>query len=203
MAARVGPNAILQTAEALRAAGGEALAARAFGRAGLEDLLAAPPADMVAEGDAARLLRALPEILPPAQAEALLAEAGRRTGDYILAHRIPRPAQAVLRGLPAWAAARLLLAAIRRHAWTFAGSGRVRVRGGGRLEIAANPLAVAGCAWHRAVFSRLFEALVAPRVGVRETACCARGAPACRFEIEIGARAAASESMDGLAVSGR
>jgi divinyl protochlorophyllide a 8-vinyl-reductase len=203
MAARVGPNAILQTAEALHAAGGEALAARAFGRAGLASLLAAPPADMVAEDDAARLLRALPEVLPPAQAEALLAEAGRRTGDYILAHRIPRPAQAVLRALPAWAASRLLLAAIRKHAWTFAGSGRVRVRGGGRLEIAANPLAVAGCAWHRAVFSRLFEALVAPRVGVRETACCARGAPACRFEIEIGARAAASESMDGLAVSGR
>ena len=47
-----------------------------------------------------------------------------RTGDYLLAHRIPKPVQALLKRLPAPLAARVLLAAITRHAWTFAGSGR-------------------------------------------------------------------------------
>jgi divinyl protochlorophyllide a 8-vinyl-reductase len=36
------------------------------------------------------------------------------------------------------------------------------------------------------VFERLFRALVTDRARVRETACCACGAEACRFEIGTG-----------------
>jgi divinyl protochlorophyllide a 8-vinyl-reductase len=49
------------------------------------------------------------------------------TGDYLLAHRIPRPVQRLLQRLPATLAARLLIAAIKRHAWTFVGSGHFEV----------------------------------------------------------------------------
>ena len=76
----------------------------------------------------------------------------------------------MLEALPASLASRQLLSAIARHAWTFAGSGRY----------AAGPV----CHWHAGVFETLFRTLVHPRSRARETACCAAGAPACRFEID-------------------
>ncbi len=185
--ARVGPNAVLQTAAALRAEGGEALARQVFEAAGLARLLEAPPEAMVPEIEAARLHRVVAACLPAGRAERVAAEAGRLTAEYLLAHRIPKPAQRLLRALPPRLAGRLLLTAISRAAWTFAGSGGFSFRGWGRpvVEIAANPLATPGCPWHRAVFERLFRALVAPGTRVVETACCARGAPACRYEIAL------------------
>jgi divinyl protochlorophyllide a 8-vinyl-reductase len=183
--ARVGPNAVIQTAEALAAHGGEALASRAFRAADCERMLVEPPTEMVPEDVAARLHRAVLDALPPAEADAVAADAGRRTAAYILAHRIPRPVQWLLRALPPRPAARMLTGAIGRHAWTFAGSGAFSGRPGNPvvLEIAGNPLALPGCPWHRAVFAGLYGALVSSRVRVRETACCACGASSCRYEI--------------------
>lgn len=185
--AKVGPNAVTQTAAALRAAGGEALARRVFAAAGQTDLLDHLPAHMIDQRHPAALHRALAETLPPEQARAIAADAGRRTADYLLANRIPAPAQWLLRRLPPRLAARLLLAAIARNAWTFAGSGRFEARAGDpcRLAIHANPLATPGAPWHAAVFERLFRALVAPQAAVAVTACTAEGAPACRFEIAL------------------
>ena len=187
--ARVGPNAITQTAASLRAAGGETLARAMFGAAGLAPYLSAPPDEMVAEQEAARLHAAIAAGLPPAQAAAVARDAGRRTGAYILAHRIPKPVQKLLRWLPPRLAAPVLLAAIRRHAWTFAGSGDVTTTAGRSpvLTIARNPLATPGCPWHCAVLETLFRALVAADTHVEETACCATGASACRFVFRRGA----------------
>lgn len=112
--------------------------------------------------------------------------AGRGTADYILANRIPAPAQRLIRALPRRLGAQLLAAAIARHAWTFAGSGRFSIEEIRplTLSIAANPLALApGCDWHVAVFERLFAALVRPGAKVRETSCCGAGDPACRFTV--------------------
>ncbi|MDP3378305.1 MAG: bacteriochlorophyll 4-vinyl reductase, partial [Brevundimonas sp.] len=120
----------------------------------------------------------------------LMRAAGLGTADYILANRIPRAARALIRALPAPLGARLLTAAIAKHSWTFAGSGRFSVVHTRPLtvEIAANPLACGArdapsCHWHAAVFERLYGTLVWPSVQVRETACCACGDAACRFEI--------------------
>lgn len=152
--------------------------------------LDAPPSDagLMPEGPAARLHHAVRETLGPA-APWVLAEAGRATGDYILAHRIPRAAQAVLRTLPAALSAPLLKAAIAKHAWTFAGSGQFSTRPGLVFEIARNPV-IAGessptplCHWHAAVFERLFRTLVDDRLRAQETGCCACGDHACRFEL--------------------
>ena len=153
--------------------------------------LDAPPSDagMMYEGPAARLHQTVRKTLGPA-APWLLAKAGTATGDYILAHRIPRAAQSVLRLLPPALSAPLLRAAIARHAWTFAGSGDFTAGPGLVFSIARNPM-VAGesspvplCHWHAAVFERLYRTLVDDRLRARETASCACGDPACRFELE-------------------
>jgi divinyl protochlorophyllide a 8-vinyl-reductase len=182
---RIGPNAIIQVAEALRALHGEGAAQRVFGAAGLSGLLDRPPERMTDERLVAALHRTLHRLLPQEEAAEVAAEAGLRTADYLLARRIPRPAQWLLRALPAPLAARLLLAAIARNAWTFAGSGHVFTTPGtpAVIEIEDNPVATGPCHYHLAVFTRLFRTLVHPRAEVRETLCCAKGAAACRFAI--------------------
>lgn len=189
-AARIGPNAVTRLAEALAAARGAAAAREIFACAGLAHHLAAPPERMVAELDVIALHAALRAALPPADAEAIAAEAGRLTGAYLLAHRIPRPMRLVLPWLPAHLSAWILLAAIGRHAWTFAGSGHFALRPGlpVRFSIAGGPLArgvqaaAPVCAYYAATFETLFRALVHPRARIVERDCEAMGAPACLFE---------------------
>lgn len=185
---RIGPNAILQLLPVLEARGGDALSRAVLADAGLDR---APAADaMVDERVVAAVHHAVRARLA-GDARAVAVEAGRRTADYILAHRIPRLAQAVIRILPRAVAARILARAIAAHAWTFAGTGRFRIAGTRPLafEIADNPLirgetaAAPLCDWHAAVLERLFGALVDPDARVVETACAAAGAPACRFEL--------------------
>jgi divinyl protochlorophyllide a 8-vinyl-reductase len=187
--ARIGPNAIVQLAEALRAAFGVQRGADFFAAAGLSVYWTAPPQQMVDEAEVLRLHRALRAEFG-AQAASLARDAGRRTGEYLLAHRIPRPAQTLLKCLPAPLASRLLLAAIRKHAWTFAGSGVFTAQGGQptwfriadspmcRGETSTQPL----CDFYAATFERLFRELVHPRTTVIETSCQACGAKACIFE---------------------
>lgn len=186
-AGRIGPNALLQLVPVLEAAGQEGL----FAAAGV----AVPPPDagMWPEAEVAAVHRQLRQD-QPAQAPGWLAAAGEGTGSYILAHRIPRAAQAVLKALPAAVAAPMLALAIRRSAWTFAGSGSFRVAGWRPVvfEITGNPL-IAGehhagpaCHWHAAVFRRLFGALVWPGARVEETHCAAAGDGVCRFEVRPG-----------------
>jgi divinyl protochlorophyllide a 8-vinyl-reductase len=188
--ARIGPNAILQMVPVLDAHTGPEVRRSLMAEAGVIDL--PDGAGLIPEGPAAALHQALRRKLPH-EAPRLAREAGLGTADYILAHRIPRPAQALLKALPARLAAPILAKAIARHAWTFAGSGRFAIASTRPLvfTLADNPV-VRGersdtplCAWHEAVFERLFRTLVSPRAAVTETACCAQGAPACRFEIRL------------------
>jgi divinyl protochlorophyllide a 8-vinyl-reductase len=186
--ARIGPNAITQLVAVLDRIEGRRLrdAVMALAAVSVPD----PAKGMIPEGEAAAVHLALRRIAPD-RAEALLRLAGLATGRYILRHRIPRLAQGLIRALPAGLGARVLTAAITRHAWTFAGSGRFRVTSRDPLtfEVAANPLVAHEraahpiCHWHSAVFEQLFSALVWPDCTVREVACCAMGHPACRFQI--------------------
>jgi divinyl protochlorophyllide a 8-vinyl-reductase len=187
----IGPNAVTQLTQALRDLAGETALRRVFDIAGAAGWLTAPPQEMVPERAVAALHRQLRRELPPAEAARVAARAGRLTADYILANRIPPLMRRLLPGLPAPLAGRVLLTAIGRHAWTFAGSGRFAARPGcpSVIAIAGNPF-IAGeiasaplCHWHAAVFERLFQALVHPRAAALETACGATGAPACRFEV--------------------
>lgn len=189
---RIGPNATIQTGHALNDVAGAEAARAVFRQAGLDAYLGDPPQDMVRQEEAAALFDALRRHFPAKEADALLAEAGRRTAGYIIAHRIPPPVARLLGWLPAGLGARLLLISIARHAWTFAGSGAARIRLGFpmMLEIAANPVATPDCHWHAAILRELFCRLVAPGFAVRHTECCAKGDPVCRFVIAAAARPA-------------
>lgn len=188
---RIGPNAVIQLIEALRRAGRLKVAADALAAVGEQGWIAQPPDAMVDERRVAAVHAAVLGALEAEEGRRIFAEAGRATGDYLLAHRIPPAAAWALRRTPPALSARLLVAAIRRHAWTFAGSGEFRARADRdvRLEIRGNPLRPsagrcdAGCVWHAAVFERLFQSLVSPRARAVEAACESRGAAACAFEV--------------------
>jgi divinyl protochlorophyllide a 8-vinyl-reductase len=187
-AARVGPNAILQYLPVLQ---------EHIGSTGLDgflevEQLADVPdgSTMIEEAEAARFHRAVRRAFPGA-APMLARRAGTRTAEYIIAHRIPAPARAVLATLPRPLAEKMLCRSIAKHAWTFAGSGTFRAQGRSTItfEILGNPI-VGGeradqpiCHWHTAVFERLFSRLVGGDYEVTEKQCCACGAPACRFEL--------------------
>ena len=186
---RIGPNAILQLVPVIEARGGPGLLAELLGDAGIRAL--PDGTAMIDEREAARLHQAVRKRLP-GEAASIAAEAGAGTAEYILAHRIPGVAKALMRAAPAPLAARMLSGAIARHAWTFAGSGRFVKVSPYVFEIALNPV-VRGehapgpiCHWHAAVFTRLYRRLVSRNLTCRETACCAAGAPACRFEVGPG-----------------
>lgn len=181
----VGPNAIVQTGHAVRALLGQDIEQRVFASAGLTHYMALTPAEMVDENDAYLLFASVRSQLDPDFANTVLADAGRRTARYIIANRIPSPVKRALAILPAALGSRMLLSAIYKNAWTFAGSGDVSVRRGARMSFAitGNPLATPGCPWHLATFEELFSLLISPRVRVRHTRCCARGDSLCEFSI--------------------
>jgi divinyl protochlorophyllide a 8-vinyl-reductase len=187
---RVGPNAVIQTRRVLDQRYGTAARAAIFAGAGLDQLDERDLTELV-DVDVVNALNAeIVRRLPPASARDLLWHAGKLTGDYVLEHRIPRTARRLLQALPRPLARRLLMMAITRNAWTFAGRARVETRPD-RVVIHDNPIclgrtALSSCVWHVAVLSRLLQTLVDPGLVVRETQCLGRGNDACRFEILSG-----------------
>lgn len=191
-AARIGPNAVIRMGEALTDRLGRTEALRVFTAAGVAPWLDAPPDAMVDEACVTALHRVLRDTVDADTAAAISHDAGVRTADYLLAVRIPRIVQAVLKRLPPGPASRILLSAIGRHSWTFAGSGTFEVRPGRPLALAIRdcPLcrgataATPQCAYYAGTFERLYRVLVSRRTMVRETACQAQGAEACVFTLD-------------------
>lgn len=189
--ARVGPNAVIRVAEALGEARGADVVAQVFMAAGLEHYLTTLPSEMVDEREVTRLQAALREQLGLAVARPVSHDAGLRTGDYLLANRIPRPVQRLLEILPARLASRVLISAIRRNAWTFVGSGVFDGTPGRptRLTVTDGPICRGAsadeplCDFYAGSFERLFSRLVHPNARVTEIACQAHGADACVFEV--------------------
>jgi divinyl protochlorophyllide a 8-vinyl-reductase len=194
VAGRIGPNAIIQTAAALRARVGDSrsrtLVHGATGRA-----LEAMPAEMVDEAEVNQLVHALRHDLDPALFEAVLRDAGARTAAYLMAHRIPRPVQWLMRVLPAPLALRVLFAGIMRHTWTFAGTAAVTLerRPGEPLRLVMRhcPMcrdlraSTPACHFYAGTLGTLLARLVTPRAEVVEVACEATGAPACEFALRL------------------
>jgi divinyl protochlorophyllide a 8-vinyl-reductase len=189
--ARIGPNAVLQVTDALTAACGPTRTRELYEAAGLATYLCEPPTGMVDEREVMRLHGVLRSRLPEADQRRIAWQAGTATGDYLLANRIPHAAQRVLKVMPSSLASRVLLAAIGRHAWTFAGSGTFSARAGRPVVVtiadcplcrgvrAEQPL----CDYYAATFQQLFRVLVARDALATETACSARGDGECRFAI--------------------
>jgi divinyl protochlorophyllide a 8-vinyl-reductase len=162
--ALIGPNAVLQAVAVM-----EERLGRAETRAVLVDaqIHALPSGEeMILELQALRLHRWL-ALHEPIGCFTIAEESGSRTADYIIANRIPKAAVWLLRHLPEGLAAPLLMAAIRKHAWTFIGAGVFVPDGAWRFTIdrsgaddsmmPPDSLFV----WYAAVFTRLYRQLVA------------------------------------------
>jgi len=188
---RIGPNAIIRTAEALRLLEGSGSTERVFRAARLDRYLSKLPEQMIDECEVTSLQRSLCDLLGHDRARAVSAMAGRLTADYLLRHRIPMAAQAVLRRLPSRLASRFLSKAIAGHAWTFAGTGEFTVRHGRptTFEVKGCPVCRgqtadhAVCDFYAGTFERLFSTLVHRDARAIEVACEAKGDSACRFEV--------------------
>jgi divinyl protochlorophyllide a 8-vinyl-reductase len=188
---RIGPNAITRVAEVLPTLVGDAKTRELFDEAGISDYLSEPPQQMVDESEVASLHGVLRSRLGAGLAGQVSRHAGLLTADYLLVRRIPKPVQSLLKVLPAPLAARVLLSAIRRHAWTFAGSGHFVGSPGTPvcLTIRGNPMCrkviskTPACDFYAATFELLFRVLVHPKAQVIETHCEARGDAECRFEV--------------------
>ncbi len=160
----IGPNAVLKAVEVMEERLGHAETAAILADAQLARL---PSGEhMIPEIEALRLHRWL-ALHDPMGAFVIAEEAGARTADYIIAHRIPAPAVWLLRHLPSGLAAPMLMAAIRKHAWTFVGAGRFAPADAWHFTIdraAADdglPVPESLFLWYAAVFTRLYRALVA------------------------------------------
>lgn len=188
---RIGPNAILQVIDSVTARLGLDQTQSLFDSAGLQHHLTSRPQTMVSESDVAALQRQLRENFGPELAREISWDAGLRTGDYLLANRIPKLAQVVLRRVPAGLAARVLAKAIGKHSWTFAGSGTLHIQPGSPFSfiIQRNPICsriqsdVPVCHYYAATFERIFQAIVHPNSRVVEIECEATGGSACVFQI--------------------
>ncbi len=132
--AKMGPNGIIQTFNAVKAHYGEQEANRLLRQAGLEKYIAQLPHQMVDEREFHNLVKAVCETFEPEKQTQILREAGERTAEYLLQARIPKFFQALLKRLPTRWAAKLLLWAIKKHAWTFAGSGAFEYQVAGTIS---------------------------------------------------------------------
>lgn len=177
--ALIGPNAVLKAVEVMEERLGHATTAAILTQAQIARLPSGE--NMIPEIEALRLHRWL-ALHDPMGAFVIAEEAGARTADYIIANRIPRAAVWVLRHLPAMLAAPLLMAAVRKHAWTFIGAGRFAPAGAWSFTIdrtcAGDPVPPPESLfhWYAAVFTRLYRRLVAGDCTCRHHA---PGGPAC------------------------
>ncbi len=169
--ARIGPNAIIQTVHAFRHTYGHTATAHllhASPHPAVRALNQSLPAAMVPEDLFHALVAELEQQLGESATASILERAGQHTADYLLAHRIPKPFQWVVRQLPPRAALALLLAAIKQHAWTFAGSGsfttrHILSRSIPQLTLTLPPMARPPvAAFYAGTLSRLFQSLISP-----------------------------------------
>lgn len=178
--ALIGPNAVLQMAWAMEGTIGAAAAREVLEVAGIDALPSGEA--MISEAEALRLHQAL-AMLHPQAAEGIADQAALGTADYIIANRIPRFVALALRWLPAPIAARLLMRAIERHAWTFVGAGAFTVTGPWRFSIdrsqAGDRTAPPDTLfrWYAAVFAQLYSRLV------RASSGCTGAAPDPRYPL--------------------
>ena len=186
---RVGPNAIIQTRIALEDLCGPSVRNQVFELAGLGVYAVRDPEAMVDASLVNRLNRSVAAHLSPVVAHAVMRHAGERTADYILANRIPPLAKTLLGLLPRRLAVRLLIKAVARNSWTFAGNAAIRT-GPDWIAIVDNPVCLGlsgftSCVWQGAVFTRLFRILIGSGALVEEVACGGRGDPECRFTVSF------------------
>lgn len=186
--ARIGPNALIQSVNALREQYTEAQIHTILRQCGQEDLLDTQPTTMVAEQAFADLVVALADQLGIAPARQILWRAGQLTAGYLLQHRIPRPFQWLLRPLPHRPALQLLLLAVGKHAWTFVGSGQFSYVVGQTPELTVLTRLYPGeavCGFYGGTFDHLIHVLIAAQAQTKVTTSLDMGQTKCVYAIQF------------------
>lgn len=186
--ARIGPNALIQSVNALREQYKEAHIRTILRQCGQEDLLESQPTTMVAEQAFADLVVALADQLGVPEARQILWRAGQLTAGYLLQNRIPRPFQWLLRPLPDRPALQLLLLAVGKHAWTFAGSGQFTYVVGKIPQLTVVTHLYPGeavCGFYGGTFDHLIHMLIAAQAQTQVTTTCYAGQTRCVYTIRF------------------
>lgn len=186
--ARIGPNALIQSVNALREQYTEAQIRTILRQCGQEDLLVTSPTTMVAEQAFADLVVALADQLGIDPARQILWRAGQLTAGYLLQHRIPRPFQWLLRPLPHRLALQLLLLAVGKHAWTFVGSGHFSYVVGKTPQLTVRTRLYPGkavCGFYGGTFDHLIHVLIAAQARTEVTTTPDDGQTRCVYSIQF------------------
>ena len=186
--AKIGPNSIIQTVAALEASYGknEAEALLTIARQG--HLVGNLPSEMVEEETFHTLVKALEREIGSEKLAAILNDSGQRTAAYLLKVRIPGFFQKLLKPLPPGLAFKLLLFAIGKNAWTFAGSGDFSYTSGTTPEITVKvtfpTLPVVGN-FYLGTFTKLLKELVNPKTTIDASITGESGDITCRYTCHI------------------
>ncbi len=189
---KIGPNAIIQTVAALQELLGDEGARGVLVRGGAGDLPDHLPHALIDEREFHALVELLIEQIGSERTNQVMERSGQLTADYVFANRIPAFVRVLLRLLPPRLGLRLLLPAMQRHTWTFAGSGvfaydlmptpSLSIANGSLFDTPA--MASAMCAYYRGAFEQMFRKLICPRATLHELECQARGDRRCRYAIQ-------------------
>ncbi len=186
--AKIGPNSIIQTVAALEAMFGGKEAEAILTRAGQGHWIGNLPSEMTDESKFHALARALLKEIGEQKTATILEDSGRRTAAYLLRVRIPGFFQKILKPLPPGPAFRLLLFAISKNAWTFAGSGEFRYTSGKQpvisVKVTCPSQPVVGN-FYLGTFEALLEALVNPKTTIKASIRKESGAILCTYTCTI------------------
>ncbi len=152
------------------------------------ELFRAPADDEPLREDKAARLHGTALRLWPDEGGAILHQSGVEAADALMQTQLSTRARTMLNAAPWTVGAWLLGRWAGQHSWTFAGSGEFSVRSEMEFEIRGNPLnrrsldrEGPASFWQEALFERMFQRLVDPRLICREMGCEANGDEACRF----------------------
>ncbi len=121
---KIGPNSIIQTAQSLIDHCGIEVKNKLLDQAGLSKYISELPSEMVSETEFHAFVQVLLEDQGKLMTAEILQDSGERTAVYLLKNRIPGFFQTIVKPLPNKLGLKMLLFAISKNAWTFAGSGQ-------------------------------------------------------------------------------
>ncbi|NWJ45810.1 MAG: bacteriochlorophyll 4-vinyl reductase [Chloroflexi bacterium] len=191
---KIGPNSLIQTVRAMRRIYGDEKARRILEEGGQGFLWDHHPGEMIDEGEFITLARMLYSNLGVQETLPLLRLSGNLTGEYVLANRIPKFAQRIIKFLPRKLRLKVMLNAIGKNAWTFAGSGKYSFTLSPQLQInldesiirhAISKANVPVCSYYTGAFETLLKTLVDAHIQVEEIECAIRGDSRCVFQIKF------------------
>ncbi len=187
--ARIGPNAIIQTVEALKELYGVPYTLEVLQRGQQAHWIDNLPTTMVEERVFLTLAEALVGQIGSDEARRVLWRCGERTAQYLLANRIPGPFQQLVKMIPRQAGFTLLLFAISKSAWTFVGSGTFHFVGGAQpVILIANPareciVLPEVCGFYGGTFEGILRSLLGEQTRVVPASCGERWDCRCAYTV--------------------